>query len=99
MSSDSFDVNKKLTANQLFKIYKDDGGTLNFSDWLTREKTKGVFPLNSNLNEEINISLSKLEKEKVMKGTTVLGFPLKTIYIAGGVIVLAIIVGQIIKKK
>jgi len=55
--------------------------------------------LNSNLNEEINISLSKLEKEKVMKGTTVLGFPLKTIYIAGGVIVLAIIIGQIVKKK
>jgi hypothetical protein len=43
------DLEKKLTANQLFKKYKEEGGTLNFSDWLTREKTKGVFPLNSGL--------------------------------------------------
>ena len=46
--SEQVDLDKKLTANQLFKQYKDEGGTLNFSDWLTREKTKGIFPLNSN---------------------------------------------------
>ena len=54
----------KLTANQLFKQYKDEGGTLNFSDWLTREKTKGIFPLNSGLNEEINLSLETEHNDK-----------------------------------
>ena len=31
---------KELTANQLYKQYKDDGGTLVFSKWLDREKKK-----------------------------------------------------------
>jgi len=30
-------LEKKLTANQLYKQYKDEGGTLIFSDWLNRE--------------------------------------------------------------
>lgn len=44
---------KELTANQLYKQYKDDGGTLVFSKWLDREKKKGIFPLNMNLNDEV----------------------------------------------
>lgn len=91
------DLEKKLTANQLFKKYKEEGGTLNFSDWLTREKTKGVFPLNSGLNEEINLTLNKLKIKKMDK--TVLGFPVKTLYIVGGVLVAAVVISKLIKKK
>lgn len=91
------DLDKKLTANQLFKIYKDEGGTLNFSDWLTREKTKGVFPLNGNLNDEVQKTISKVKKEEMDK--TVLGFPVKTLVVVGGVIVLAIIVSRYMKKN
>ena len=85
------DVNleKKLTANQLFKEYKDEGGTLAFSDWLSREKTKGIFPINSNLNKEIGEKLFTLKKEEMDK--KVLGFPLSTLLIAGGVIIVAIV--------
>lgn len=97
MESAELDLEKKLTANQLFKKYKEEGGTLNFSDWLTREKTKGVFPLNSGLNEEINLTLTKLKTKKMDK--TVLGFPVKTLYIVGGVIVAAVVVSKLLKKK
>lgn len=88
---------KELTANQLFKIYKDEGGTLKFSDWLTREKTKGVFPLNANLNEDVQETLKKV-KEKEMK-KTYLGFPVSTLLIAGGVIILAVVAAKMINKK
>ena len=88
----------KLTANQLFKQYKDEGGTLNFSDWLTREKTKGIFPLNSGLNEEINISLKSIKKNNDMK-KTFLGFPTKTLVIAGAIIVVGIVATTMLKNK
>ena len=90
-------VEKKLTANQLFKQYKDEGGTLAFSDWLSREKTKGIFPINSNLNKEIGEKLNILKKEEMSK--TVLGFPVSTLLIAGGVIVVAIVAVNVLKKK
>jgi hypothetical protein len=90
-------LEKKLTANQLFKEYKDEGGTLNFSDWLTREKTKGIFPINSNLNQEVGKKLIDLKEEEMSK--TVLGFPVSTLLIAGGVIVVAIVAVNVLKKK
>lgn len=93
----TIDLDKKLTANQLFKIYKDEGGTLAFSEFLTREKTKGVFPINSKLNEEVQKTFEKYKKEDMRK--TVLGFPVRTLVIVGGIIVAAVIVSQIIKKK
>lgn len=88
---------EQVTANQLFKSYKDEGGTLGFSDWLTREKAKGVFPLNSNLNEEVQTKLNTIKKDDMEK--TVLGFPLKTLYIAGAVLVIAVVVSKLLKKK
>lgn len=91
------ELEKKLTANQLFKQYKDEGGILNFSDWLSREKKKGIFPLNANLNDDINKKL--LEIKTINMNSTILGFPTKTLIIAGSIIVVAIIVNQIIKKK
>lgn len=90
-------LEKKLTANQLFKEYKDEGGTLNFSDWLTREKTKGIFPINSNLNQEVSKKLTDLKDEEMSK--TVLGFPVSTLLIAGGVIIVAIVAVNVLKKK
>ncbi len=90
-------LEKKLTANQLFKEYKDEGGTLNFSDWLTREKTKGVFPINASLNEEVSKKLTHLKEEEMNK--TVLGFPVSTLLIAGGVIIVAIVAVNVLKKK
>ena len=91
------ELEKKLTANQLFKQYKDEGGILNFSDWLSREKKKGVFPLNANLNDDINKKLLEIKNSDM--NSTILGFPTKTLVIAGSIIVVAIIVHQIIKKK
>ena len=90
-------LDKKLTANQLFKEYKDEGGTLNFSDWLTREKTKGIFPINANLNQEVGRKLIDLKQEEMNK--TVLGFPVSTLLIAGGVIIVAIVAVNVLKKK
>lgn len=91
------ELEKELTANQLYKIYKDEGGTLNFSGWLNREKTKGIFPLNGNLNEEIQKVIVKEKKEDMNK--TVLGFPVKTLVIVGVVIIGAIVVAKYVKKK
>jgi len=91
------ELEKKLTANQLYKIYKDEGGTLNFSGWLNREKTKGVFPLNGNLNEEVQRIILKEKKEDMDK--TVLGFPVKTLVIVGVVIIGAIVVSKYVKKN
>lgn len=99
MADHQIDLDKKLTANQLFKNYKEEGGTLNFSEWLTREKTKGVFPLNNGLNEEINLTLTKFKTKEKDMGKTVLGMPVKTLYIVGGIIVLAVVARQIMKKK
>jgi hypothetical protein len=90
-------LEKKLTANQLFKEYKDEGGTLNFSDWLTREKTKGIFPINANLNQEVGKKLTDLKDIEMSK--TVLGFPVSTLLIAGGVIIVAIVAVNVLKKK
>ncbi|MBM3417310.1 MAG: hypothetical protein FJY17_00125 [Bacteroidetes bacterium] len=86
---------KDLTANQLYKTYRDEGGTLKFSDWLTREKTKGIFPINSNLNEEVQETLKKVNEMK----RTYLGFPVSTLLIAGGVIILAVVAAKMFKKK
>ena len=95
--STTVDVEKELTANQLYKTYKDEGGTLKFSDWLTREKTKGVFPINSSLNNDVQETI-KIVKEKEMK-KTYLGFPVSTLLIAGGVIVVAVVIAKMYKGK
>jgi hypothetical protein len=89
----------ELTANQLYKIYKEDGGTLKFSNWLTREKTKGIFPINSDLNQEVYMALNGIKEKTMENKNRVLGFPISTLYIMGGIIVGAIIFSKLIKKK
>lgn len=88
---------KKLTANQLYKNYKDEGGTKSFSEWLTREKTKGVFPLNEEVNNEVKKNLEQIKKDDMRK--TVLGFPVSTLLIVGVVIVGAVVVSKMMKKS
>jgi hypothetical protein len=91
------DLEKKLTANQLYKIYKEEGGTLGFSAWLTREKSKGVFPLNSEINAEVNSIISQNKNEEMKK--TILGFPVSTLLIVGVIIVGAVVASKYMKKK
>jgi hypothetical protein len=66
---------------------------------ITREKTKGIFPLNDELNQEINLTLNKFKTKEKDMGKTVLGMPVKTLYIVGGIILLAVVARQIMKKK
>lgn len=90
-------MEKEKTANQLYKDYKDDGGTLNFSGWLNREKKKGVFPLNKEINEEVYMALNGMNETK--KSKRILGFPTTTLVLVGVIIVGAVIVTQIMKKE
>jgi hypothetical protein len=87
----------KLTANQLYKQYRSEGGTLGFSDWLTREKAKGVFPINAALNEEISETIKEVKSKDMNK--TILGFPTKTLVLVGVIIVGAVVLSQVIKNK
>ena len=92
-------ANVNESANQLFKKYKQDGGSLNFSDWLNKQKSKGIFPINENLDNEIQITINEINENDKKMNNTVLGFPVKTLYIVGGIIVAAIVINQILKKK
>jgi hypothetical protein len=96
METTTVDLDKKLTANQLYKIYKDEGGTKSFSDWLTREKTKGVFPLNGEVNEEVQKSIKQIKNQDMKR--TVLGFPVSTLVIVGVVVIGAVVVSKMLKK-
>ena len=89
---------KELTANQLFKQYKDEGGTLNFSNWLSREKKKGIVPLNQNLNEEVYMALNGLKDSNKSDGR-IFGFPKSVLIITGVLIVGAIVYSQVIKNR
>ena len=95
--SNQAELDKQLTANQLFKQYKNEGGTLGFSDWLTREKAKGVFPINASLNKEISETIEEQKKKDMNK--TILGFPTKTLVFVGVIIVGAVVISQLIKKR
>lgn len=88
---------KEKTANQLYKDYKDEGGTLNFSGWLNREKKKGVFPINKDINEEVYMALNGMNEKS--KPNRILGFPTSTLVIVGVVIIGAVVISQVMKKK
>ena len=92
------ELDKKLTANQLYKNYRVEGGTLGFSDWLTREKTKGVFPINGTLDKEVKETIG-IMKKKNSAPKTYLGMPVSTLVITGAVIVAAIVVTRLIRKS
>ena len=89
----------KVTANQLYKQYKNEGGTLEFAAWINREKAKGTFLLNGNLNAEVTAILKDIKTEDNAMDKTFLGFPVKTLAITGAVIVGAIIIAKLVKRK
>jgi hypothetical protein len=82
-----------LTANQLYKNYKINGGNLKFSDWITTQKKNGIYPLNKELDAEINNTLSELESNPTDKKNY------QGLYIIGTIVVVAIIVNKLMKNK
>lgn len=83
-------INK--SANILYREYKKSGGTLSFKDFIEREKTKGVFPLNVALNEEVQEAYQQYKNSKTMSDKKILGLPQNTLIIAAGVIIVAVLV-------
>lgn len=94
---------KQISANQLYKDYTDTGGKLTFVEFLNREKEKGTFPLNHDLNGEVQKAINELKSTPkttpVMKQKTFLGIPTTTLLIAGAVISAAIVVSIILKNR
>jgi hypothetical protein len=90
---------KELTANQLYKQYKDDGGTLVFSKWLDREKKKGIFPLNMDLNNEVYKAISGIDETSTKK--SVLSKPKSNmaLYLVLGLVVGSFVVYKIYKAN
>ena len=89
------------TANKLYKEYKNGGGTLSFKEFIQREKDKGVFPLNIELNDDIQNTLVnyKLNKKEEDMDKKILGLPVKTLVIAGSLILISLVAYKIIKNR
>lgn len=87
------------TANKLYKEYKSGGGTLSFKEFIQREKDKGVFPLNIELNDEIQTTLTNYKKNNKEMDKKIVGLPVKTLVIAGSVILIAVVAYKIIKNR
>lgn len=88
------------TANKLYKEYKNGGGTLSFKEYIQREKDKGVFPLNIELNDEIQAEILNYKKTKDNKmDKKIVGLPVKTLVIAGSVILIPLVAYKIIKNR
>jgi len=86
-------MSDKLTANQLYKNYRINGGNLKFSDWINTQKNNGIYPLNKELDTEVNNTLTELEKNKNDKNSY------QGLYIIGAIIVVAIIVNKLMRNK
>lgn len=88
------------SANSLYKEYKNSGGTLSFKDFIQREKDKGVFPINLQLNEEVQQTLNEYRmKKQEKKPAEILGLPVNTLVIAGSIIVIAVVTYKIIQNR
>jgi len=88
---------KELTANQLYKQYKDDGGTLVFSKWLDREKKKGIFPLNMDLNNEVYKAISGIDDSSTKKSVLTKQKSNMAIYLVLGLVIGSFVVYKIYK--
>lgn len=84
-----------MTANQLHKEYRKAGGTLDFKSWLTRENAKGTIGADSSLNQEVDENIKNMRE----MNKTILGFPTSTVYIAGAIILAAVVVVIATRKK
>ena len=86
-------MSEKLTANQLYKNYKINGGNLKFSDWITTQKNNGIYPLNKELDSEVNNKLNELETDKNDNNS------FQALYLFGAIIVVAIVLNKLMKNK
>jgi hypothetical protein len=86
-------MSDKLTANQLYKNYRINGGNLKFSDWINNQKNNGIYPLNKELDTEVNNTLSELENNINDKNSY------QGLYFIGAIIVVAIVVNKLMKNK
>jgi hypothetical protein len=86
-------MSDKLTANQLYKNYKINGGNLKFSDWINTQKTNGIYPLNKELDSEVNNKLNELETDKNDNNS------FRGLYLFGAIIVVAIVLNKLMKNK
>ncbi len=85
-------MNDKLTANQLYKNYKINGGNLKFAEWINAQKNNGVYPLNKELDSEVNEALKELNVDKDKNNY-------QGLYIIGAIFIVAIIVNKLIKNR
>lgn len=90
---------KELTANQLYKQYKDDGGTLVFSKWLDREKKKGIFPLNMDLNNEVNKAINGVNEKSISAKSMSVGKSNTALFIVLGLVVGSFVAYKIYKNS
>ena len=86
-------MENKLTANQLYKNYKINGGNLKFSDWITTQKNNGIYPLNKELDSEVNNTLNELDNDKKDNNNY------QGLYIIGAIFIVAIVVNKLMKNK
>ena len=101
---------QEKTANQMYKQYKANHGTLTFKEWVTREKKKGFLnatgdstpPVNQPLNDSIASVVDQLHQEggeqSTLNSDYILGIPKRTLIITG-IVGVVLIVGVIIYKK
>lgn len=98
-----------MGANQLYKKYKADGGTLGFKEWITREKKKrfvnfdgnAVIPENKSLTDSLQKTLDSIHRKAGLKtdleNKYILGIH-RGVWIGLGV-ALVVTTGVIIYKK
>jgi hypothetical protein len=86
-------MNDKLTANQLYKNYKINGGNLKFKDWINAQKNNGIYPVNKELDNEVSSTLNQLDTKEGKK------YNYQTIYIFGAIIIATIIINKLMKNK
>jgi hypothetical protein len=86
-------MNEKLTANQLYKNYKINGGNLKFSDWINAQKNNGVYPINKDLDNEVSSTLNELYVKDDNK------YNYQMLYIFGAIIIATIVINKLMKNK
>jgi hypothetical protein len=85
-------MNDKLTANQLYKNYKINGGNLKFAEWINAQKNNGVYPINKELDSDVNIAIKDLNVD-IDKNNY------QGLYIIGAIFIVAIIVNKLMKNR
>lgn len=98
-----------MTANQMYRKYKNEGGTLTFKQWVDREKKKNFMsfdgqsnvPVNKPMTDSINQVLDELHKEAGLKtgleNKYIFGVN-RNIWIVAGVVTV-VVIGVVVYNK